>query len=386
MATKIKRIKTRFPNLEVGFFAGLLVYLERMRVNLGITTGELEWVFVSTASEAEPEDEETICFNAGGGKYDQHGHPDNSLLGRVCSIDLVRGDYDFVRQRPWLREIYQLISANDVMGLRISRHPFNLRELLWGLTVTRADDPKLVLDWLTLAFCGVFNNLKEGISVKKVFEPEQLSKGVAAYVSDSSQWSWFSELLDEAIVAIKRQVSWAKAAIKAAEDYDRVREVYVPSIDATVKVIEVRCDSVKTAPMARQAGYQLVIQWNKDGHCQIHGGTIKSGEIRKQVDLGVVAQQIRFFEAKFRHTSMASGQNWQGSGFVVFENESNNPWYLPEFRTSLYNGTVSSKDVEPTRIMPNKLLEMVVAALPKCDGIVREGNSGERDFVRAPLQ
>ncbi|MDO8669772.1 MAG: hypothetical protein Q7K65_05830 [Candidatus Buchananbacteria bacterium] len=411
MSRKVREIVTRFPNLECGFLAGLLAYCERVRRHLEITTGRLLWDFISTAKKIDSPDEdpEVVYFNVGRGHFDQHGKPENESLCKLCSLDLIRDSYDFLVGRPWLRDIFGLVRANDIRGERISSHPFNLRELMTALSYNYKDNPQLVLDWLSLAFCGVFEGCKAGIPIKKIFNPEEMIKGVALH--SPPELEWFEELLQEAISTVKRHNSWAQKAVRAAEVRGRNATVYVPSLKSDIKVIEVFCDSFKTGAAGRQAGYQIVIQWNKDGHCQIHGGHIKIEETvdiqtmnveqflertragesgdeifktritKKWAHMGEVAKQLRFLEAKFRGRKIKEGQDWTKSGIIIFaENDTPIPWYLAEFLTSLYNGTMSSADIPPTAIGRKKLFEAVCKSLPKCLAVIQVG-SNEREVV-----
>lgn len=386
MSGKIKKVITRLsPNLECGFFAGLLAFCPKVCHHLGITTGQLLWDFISTATKIEDPDgdPEIIYFNVGGGQFDQHGKPENKSLCEICSLDLVREDYDFLHGRPWIREVFALVRANDTEGERISRHFLNLRELMTALSYNYKHDPQLVLDWLSLAFCGVFECCKAGIPIKDVFNPEEMIKGVALY--SPQQLDWFEELLNEAVITVKKHWVWANKAIKVAKAKERVATASVPNV-GEIKIIEVVCDSFKTGAAGRQAGYPIVVQWNYDGHCQIHGGHLQEkleGVITKKwVHLGEVVRALRLLEAKFRGRKIADGQDWTKSGFIYFEGNSTPiPWYLPEFNTSAYCGTMSSADVVVTVIGRRKLFETVCLALPKCLAIVKEGDN-EKTIVR----
>lgn len=379
---KITKIVTRFPNLECGFFAALLAYCTSVCKHLGITTGKIAWEFISTALKVDDPDgdPETVYFNAGKGKLDQHGKPENRSLCQICSLDLVRGMYDFLTRRPWLREIFKLVRANDIHGTRISRHPFNLREMMTAMSYNYKNDPQLVLNWLSLAFCGVFENCKNGEKMKDVFSPRQLKSGVARYCVEKSEW--FDELVDESIKTIRRHTNWANKMVKAAERRSKTRSVFIPSIGKRVRVIEVFCDSFKTGAAGRGAGYQIVIQWNQDGHCQIHGGNISEKTDKTTtkywVHLGKVAMELRRLEAVCSGQTIKPDQDWATNGSILFADETKIPWYLPEFLTSLYNGSMSSRDVPVTTIGRNKLLAAICKALAKCDAVVQVNNEDKK--------
>lgn len=384
MSRKVKKVITRFPNLECGFLAALLAYCPQVCRHLSITTGKLLWDFISTASKIDDPDgnPEVVYFNVGRGEFDQHGKIENQSLCQLCSLDLIRESYDFLKGRPWIKEVFQLVRANDIRGERISRHHFSLRELMTALSYNYKHDPQLVLDWLSLAFCGVFECCKAEIPIANVFDPEEMVKGVALH--SPQQLDWFEELLQEAIATIKQHRSWANKAVKAAEAKGRVATIHVPNV-GDVKIVEVFCDSFKTGAACRQAGYTIAVQWNKDGHCQIHGGHLQEKSegvlTKKWVHMGEVASALRLLEAKFRGRKIADDQDWTKSGVILFaENGAAIPWYLPEFMTSLYNGTMSSADIAPTVIGRTKLFEAVCKALPKSLAIVQIDNN-EREVV-----
>lgn len=370
-----KRIITRFPNLECGIFQGLLDYSRRTRENLGFTSGEIEIVFQSTNHEGA-RDPDAVYFNTGRRDWDQHGQPENATLCSICSLDLVRGDYDFLKRRPWLPEIYEKVRQNDIKGTRISNHPRNLRELMNGLTAAYPEDPKLVLEWLSLAFCGVFENVKNGVNIKKIFDPEILVKGVNAYDPEKSEW--FQKLLFEAQKTVSAQEDWARKAIAKAEEFKRTSEVMVPAIGAKVKLIEVLCDSIKTGPIARKAGYHIVVQWNRDDHVQIHGGIIKIGEAKFQLDLAPLVAKLRQVESDAEGMVIDERHNLQDTLCVRYADGRRVPWFFPEFRTSIYNGTLSSKDVAPTKIERGELFDIIKRTLPRCSQLA-QNDPGEAE-------
>ena len=401
---KINRVITRFPNLECGFFDGLLEYFVQVRRRLGITTGKINWEFISTAMEVEyPDgDPQTVSFNTGGGRWDQHGKKANESLCQMCSLDFVREEYDFTKHRPWLRKVFELVRDNDVRGTRISRHKYNLRELMTALSFKYSDNPELVLNWLSLAFCGIFENCRDDVNIKKVFDPEIMKDGVALFfamraVEDLVNFDntdtqkavekidWFEKITNEAIATLNQHWNWAQKAVAKAEELGKTRSVFVPALNKQIKVIEIFCDSFKTGAAARAKDYQVVIQRNKSGHVQVHGGFIKEedGEniIKKWIHMGWVAKELRFHESRFRNTKIAD-RDWTISG-VVYDIQGNKiPWYLPEFLTSLYNGTMSSRDVPPTKIGKRKLFNIVCSALGSVQcGIIVQKNNNTKQVV-----
>jgi hypothetical protein len=359
---------------------GMLMYFPVICQRLRITVGQITWEFIPTSDEVPENTDPTVAyFNVGGAdkKWDQHGKPDNESLCKKCSLDFVRGQYDFLRYRKWLVDVYQLVRNNDVKGSRISRHPFNLRELMTAMSHRHRNVPKLVLDWLALAFCGVFENCKAGVNIKEVFDPKLISAGVEAYcqrTDQPEQIAWFDKLITGAIQTLKDHWKMAQEAVQRAEKAEACREVFVPALDQYVKVIEVWCDSFKTGAAGRQSGYHIVVQRTRDGHCQIHGGTVsKIDGQRKWLHLGQVAKVLRQLEARACQKAIRAGQDLSKNGDVLFDDKTKIPWYLPEFLTSCYNGTLSN-NVKVTRLSKGVVFEALCNALPICDIVVENGD------------
>lgn len=404
---KIRRIWTRYPNLECGLFAALLE-IDRVRVRLGITSGEINWRFISTAQLDDPEREVPdenwektlerkgiVYFNAGRNPkrgWDQHGRPENRSLCEICSLDLVRGTYDFLAQRPWLREIYSRVRQNDIDATAVSTAPNNLRQLMSPLTGRYLQKPELMLEFLKIGFLAIFNRCQAGVSANDAFGLEEMLKGVAETAPDKLEW--FQNLASEAIQANAEDEAEARTAVDKAERLKKTASVRHEQLPRPLRVIELRTDSSRADKVARRKRYDVIIVWRSDGHVQIFTGTpYEYGEEKDEngkpkviaeyrVDLGEVAKRLRIMEANFAdpHQRLAKA-DWTGSGFVYYENGTGCPWYLAEFRTLLANGTQSSRDVPVTRIRHDKLFDELVATLPDCRLIRRtvspDGAKGE---------
>lgn len=408
-AVKIQRIWTRFPNLECGLFAALLE-IDRVRQRLGISLGELSWRFQSTAQmedpEVQPPEDEAVWqetirrkgivyFNVGQRQWDQHGRPENRSLCAICSLDLVQGAYDFLDHRPWLRDIFSRVRKNDIDGTIISSAANNLRQLMSGLTITRLDEPQVVLDFLKVGFLGVFNCCQAGVDADTAFGLESMLTGVAEECPGHLEW--FKTLAKEAVAANEKDEAEAREAVVMAEKMRKTATVRIEGLPRPLRLIELRTDSTRADKVARWRHYDIIIVWRNNGHCQIFTSTpFEYGEkgedgkakviARWGVNLGEVARRLRILEANFANPRQRLAKaDWTGSGFCYYEDGQGCPWYLAEFRTLLANGTQSSPNVPPTRIRHDKLFDEVAKALPSCQLIRREihpdGNEGEWEHV-----
>lgn len=385
MDTKISKITTRYANssLEVAFFMALLT-IDRIRKHLGITVGEIVVEFMSTAFLLKPDLKElakrrgrerakgTVTFNVGAGTWDQHGRPENASLCSLCSLDLVRGEYDFLSHRPWLRQIYNTIRRNDIDGQRVSKNPQNIRELMVGLSAAYPNDHHKVLDVLTLAFVGVFARAKAGISEKRVFDIKEILIGVAE--AEPARLAEFNKQVQVAQLCSRRAWNEAKQAVTKAKRRGKTWEVDHPHLTKLlgrkIQVIEIHTNSPKAGQAARRAGYDLVVVYRPNRHCQIFSSTMECKEVvgKYKFDLGVVARHLRILEAKMSGKNLPSkkGQDWESSGFVYYQDGTACPLYLAEFRSSLFFGSLSSPDVPASKIRHDKLTGSVVHHLRKC--------------------
>ncbi|MFA6322950.1 MAG: hypothetical protein WCX71_05810, partial [Candidatus Buchananbacteria bacterium] len=152
---KVRTIKVGFgsTSLEPAFFWALLEFLMQVRRHLGVKRGEISWKFVSSAHLIKPDPEAerktiefsrnrgVIFFNVLGG-WDQHGSERNKSLCEICSLDLVRGEYDFIKYRPWLLSIFEAVRKNDIDGEALPcTSAENIRTLMSGLAVSQQGNP-----------------------------------------------------------------------------------------------------------------------------------------------------------------------------------------------------------------------------------------------------
>lgn len=115
------------------------------------------------AIEAEGE---YVFFDCGGGKYDQHGRPENRDENTVTSIDLLAQDVQDIPDDsafPWLLPLIEIISRNDRTGEKVANDPGRkgsstphtartVRSFITGLNVLFDKDPELVEEFAHRVF------------------------------------------------------------------------------------------------------------------------------------------------------------------------------------------------------------------------------------------
>ena len=391
-----------FSSLE-GPFLHRLLTLQAVRKHLDIGRN-VRWQFVSSAilekpRRVEPEavwqilrQQGVVYFNVGHAKdvgcWDQHGSDQNQSLCELCSLDIVRGEYDFLKYRPWLRTIYQKVRDNDVDAIKLSENQANLRMLMSGLALMFPKDPQKVLETLSLALTGVFQRAKDSANLDKVFDLDEIRAGVAS-CAEATVSADFNQLVEEAVKAIDQD--WKQALVdvaKAANDRRHTAWVKHPLLSEILgrdcRTLLVKSDCVKVAAAARRQRFDLVIAVRSNGHCQVFSSNMwrDKGEVKFKLDFGAVAHQLRILEAKFAQPRQRlEGGDWTGPGYVYYQNGRPDnlnapacPWYLAEFRSGLFNGSLSAPDVPPTRIHPTHILQAVTAILPKCRPLKQVGD------------
>lgn len=390
-----------FSSLEGPFFHQLLT-LEVVRKHLNIAR-TVDWKFVSSAilekpRKVDPEvvwqllrEQGVVYFNVGHAKgvgcWDQHGSDQNWSLCELCSLDLVRGEYDFLIRRPWLRPIYEKVRRNDVDATNLSENPNNLRMLMSGLGLLFPADPQRLLKTLSLAFAGILQRAKDDIDLGKVFDLDEIKTGVAS-CADATMLADFNQLVNKAVEAIDKDWQQSLADVtEATKDRHNTAWVKHPLLAEVIgrdcRVLLVRSDCVKVAAAARRQRFDLVVAVRSKGHYQVFSSNMwqGKGEVKYKFDLGAVAHQLRILEANFAEPRQRLEKgDWTGPGYVYYENgQPENigapacPWYLAEFRSGLFNGSLSAPDVPPSRIQPHRLLQAVVNNLPKCRLLCQEG-------------
>lgn len=358
----VTEIVTRFPNLEVGLFALLLDIVPELRQALNIGD-EYTWRFVRTSDRLSPAPDGVIYFDAGGGIFDQHNSPNNAS-GKKSSIDLVldycaSGGFVMSKAYPWLNEMIEIISKNDINGKSISRDKYSLREIMTGMTVRHANDPAHVLNFLRLSFASAVYNVSAEMPIADVFSLKNLQEGVRQINPKESDA--FIKEIDETVSFLESQ--WAEAVEAVKKASYRQSSVLVNfhgsdqliSFQCSIPIVAVVGDSVKIGCAARRkkayGPMALVIQKNSKGQVQIYSGKIKIFNSKKDLvatarfDLTSIHSELQRLELKYGGDSRV--------------------WYLTEYK-GILNGSLSSPDVLGTVIHLDTILATVQRGLSQC--------------------
>ncbi len=378
-------IITRFPNFEVGFLAALLRAFPALRASLElpddfrwdfIPAGGLEWSQYRGRAPAELETEGNILFNAGGGKFDQHGIEENRQGGgKFCSLDLVlRACPNIVSEK--VQPLVARISANDVAGIAISKDQ-RLRDAMMGLTVKYTSDPMTVLRFLELAFFGAIRRAEAGQVAEDPFSLEELTASVAFAAPESL--ADFRARFAEALAAIEAE--WKTAEYDFAHGRGQnqgpfTKSIMHPSRRAPLRVCAFPSDSIRAQQYARYKKYDVVVIQSKNGHVQIATRHLfQPGGRKGRIDCAPIAAALRRAEAERRQlTQLPDGDvmtvGFWGDGRAI-------PWYLPEFRGAVFNGTRGNPTVPPTLLTLAEICTIVYGALPECPIFEREEDNAE---------
>jgi hypothetical protein len=254
-----------------------------------------------------------------------------------------------------------------------------------------------VLAWLAVAFCGIFTRAKAGANVEDIFYASEILAGAKEFFHSNSDtmptvagfaytWETFAKELVDAETAAEREFKIARIAVQCAGERGWNRKINVPSLGREITMVLVQSDSVKVGPAGRAAGHQIVIQRTKNGNIQIHGGTlhVKEGKVivqRLQLDLTPLVVAIRRAEQRFSNCTPNSLSQLTDDQLAATGMANN--WYFAEYRTSVYNGTLSAQDVPPTLIRARKLFDIVAENLPRCSAIAQEERNGTKHPVPA---
>jgi len=412
----INEVITRWcPNLETVCFLALLNYYSIIKKKLGFTSEEIDIKFVDVFdaykkhqklqdSPTIPKTYTTAFFNIahfkkGGKRWDQHGRAENQGK-RGCTISslcVVLEEYNFLKDLPYLENLIMAVAENDINGRGISFSTTNnLRELLNGLNALYPDDPSKVASWGLLAFCGIFELLKSkpenslilpydestsrkvnkilSETPKDIFSPDVFTKGVELYLKNNiknetdrqQELKIFSMLTSQAGDKLKTEWEKAVQAVKKAEEEGYTKKMTVEGVE--LKIISVKSDSIKTSAAGRAKGYRVVIQVpeDKSGRYQIFTSKVKNGGQTYQIDLGNLSARLRYYETVYARKKIRSGQNWSQTGYILFDDGTFVPGYLPEFRTTILYTSLSSKNAPKSKIGLNVLMQVISTELSNC--------------------
>jgi len=441
----IRVIYTRNPlsSLEGSFFWALLLYGGEMLFKaLGIAL-DVEFRFKSTFQrrkpippskafrEAHPELNKKelaeawleehhnelqrkgiVYFNVGDnyghGFWDHHG-----MEGTYSAIDILRwGENDFLNLHPELLHVYLAISANDSTGKRLrrkSRGP-DLRKLMQGMSAAYPDQDQfqVVFNTMTLALLGVFQRcgVVPDEDFDHVFQLDQIQSGVVERAPDQSDW--FNRRASEAMKAVDAHWRLSQIAVTVAEVSGRTGDIFhpvlSPAIGRSLRVIEIRSNTVNAAQAARFAracegnlAYDLVIVRrirridgkNRLGQCQVFSSIMNQEDDRGRViakwrlDLSPIAKELRLFEANIARPrrQLEAGLDWAGPGTIFDVHGKAIPWHLTEFLSAILNGSLSAWDMPVTAINHKKLVAVICETLPKCRLLKENEEAGTWDHA-----
>lgn len=408
------KIVTRYGNssLEVPFLRAL-IETGNIGENLGFAS-KVAWEFRSTAQLRKPTvadraelqrkfEDGIVHFNVGGGAFDQHGRTEPAGLCETCSLDLLRGEYDFLKRRPWLRDIYRAVRENDLHGTAVSSEPQTIRHLMAGLDLLMPGEHEWQLAKMSLAFRAAFARCKADVPVDKALGLKEIGQGVAAVEPDKS--TNFSALFKKSEKLLDNDWRQARQDLTNAVKAGKVTTVWHPQLSPIIggyklRVIELRSDAVQATKATRWAGFDKQLgqqMWpyevcvvlrsaGVDGHVQIQFNDkkeftkdSKTGKpqvvARWRLDLAPVAKALRLAESNLTGRRLEHGVDWSSRGFIYDVNGDAIPWFAAEFATAIFNGTSSSPDVPVTKIRHDKIMASVTEALPLCR-LLKEQSDG----------
>lgn len=373
----IRLIRTRkFPSIEVGLFAAL-TRLPEVRQALNISSdGDLVWEFVPSNTVGEPT-RGVLYFNVGGIQLDQHGRPENADICNVCSLDLLtEHGINIPSLYPWMTEVFNRVRLNDINGAQLAtkggernRHKLGapLRDLALGVNLLHASTPMRALNYLALAFEGIFALVRAQEPVDTVWFADSIKRGVRMVASPRTAQA-FDRITDQAALRANDEYLQGIKDVDRAINAGTIRTVAVPEI-GRVEVVMATSASAKLGQAARTKKFGLAIQVQPaDTHhagVQIYSGQVRRGNTKGKLDLTNLAVALR--RAECQKLGIEPTGNLNAAGTAVDQR-----WYLPEFRSNVLNGSLSA-DIAPSALSAEEIFWICAKALPEC-GFIADTN------------
>jgi len=285
---------------------------------------------------------DTIFLGVGGGPFDEHAGADQERAeGEVCATMVAK--YLGLDSKPELQGILNIVKDEDLSG---AKEKDSLSVIVKFLHSCFKENYELIYKWSEIAYMAHINNfLNKGSS--KLFTLSDTKKILEA--TNHPEFAWWVETASK---AHEYQDSEYK---KALEEYKIKAKVerFIASDGLPVDMAVISSDSEEMNRAARSNKMQLIVQFNGRGNVAIFTYRKRNLNLTKSFVL------LRMAEQHYRGRIMIKDEKILGEEGTIEDI----PWYLFHTRDMGFNGSLTTSEIEPTRIPHNKISELVKEGL-----------------------
>lgn len=315
-----------------------------------LTTGELP------EGKTAKDFPDTIFLGCGGGEFDEHATSQKErVLGECCATLVAKSlGIDAV---PALQKILTFVKSEDLKGTKVKNELPMLIKFLHQLS----EDEEQISKWAEDAYYAHYldekkrwEEIKDNTDAEKLWKEMKgkwqrptLENTFALLKSqDYKDLTWWIGFAEDAIKFQDKRFHDAEVEFKAKGKLEKIMGPY----GAQITLATITSDNEEMNKYARNSGADIVVQFNQRGNCAIF--TRRPANI----DLTYAFMLLRMAEQHYRGgITIKDEKTLSKEGFV----EGIPYWYLFKNHDMGFNGSLTTADVEPTKIPHEKITEIV---------------------------
>lgn len=307
----------------------------------GVSNAKIE--FLSTGKipngKSYKDFSDTIFLGVGGGPFDEHeSESQERSEGEVCAT-LVAKTLG-IENKPELQGILNIVKDEDLSG---AKEKDSLSVMIKFLHSCFKEDYETIYKWSELAYMA-------HIGTERTERPFTL-ESARILLEDHKDFAWWEDVIQ---TALKYQNEEYQKALKEF-DQKALKKTLIAYDGKPVSFSFIESDNEEMSKAARSRMSQLIVQKNSRGNVFIF--TYR----KRNLDLTSVVILLRLAEQHFAGDIKVKDVHTLSQIGMV----ENIPWYLFYTKDSIYNGSLTTKDVPPTEIPKDKLISIVREGISK---------------------
>jgi len=312
----------------------------------GVKTASIE--FLSTGklplNKTYKDFPDSIFLGVGSGPFDEHETSSQERAkGEVCATLVAKALG--IEGKPELQGILNVVRNED---LNVATEKDALSIMIKFLHSCFKDDADLIYKWAEIAYLAHIRLALESGAA----EPFTLGATKQILKSQNHPESkWFEETINKAILHQHAEFQ------KAQSEFDQNSTVWrVKAYDEKpVSIAFIKSDNEEMGKAARSRGLEMIIQKNSRGNVFIFTNR------KRGLNLSSVIALLRLAEQHFAGNMQVSDTNTLCSVGMIADI----PWYLFYTRDMIFNGSLTTKDIPPTQIPEEKMIQIILEGIQK---------------------
>jgi hypothetical protein len=307
----------------------------------GIRNAKIEFLSTGKLPEGKTYRDfpDTVFLGVGGGPFDEHETDGQERSeGEVCATLVAKALG--IENKPELKGILDIVKDEDLNG---AKEKDSLSVMIKFLHSCFKEDYETIYRWSELAYLA-------HIGLDSIVRPFTL-ESARVLLKDHKDFLWWNEVIEK---ALKYQDEEYQKALKEFDE-KALKESIVAYDGKQVVFSFIESDNEEMGKAARSRMSQLIVQRNSRGNVFIF--TYR----KRNLDLTFVLVLLRLAEQHFNgEIQVKDTETLSQTGNVA-----DIPWYLFYTKDSIFNGSLTTKDVPPTKIPKEKLISIIKEGVSK---------------------